>query len=491
MSNGKLAELVHSLKAVSEGAYGAMHPRFHAALTAQWGLDPSRALQLVSDFVVEDPDAEQRFAAYRLWIEVLAETKDKASLRALREHLFMRGQAEPDDHETYAALRGVAHFELDEMGAARLLARSFATATHNPYGMELVQLVETRFGEGGVPALARCTARIEDYFHWQTLARGLLQAREESALAEVLEHVRLEYKGGPLPHLFEYHRCLDAGFFAGAALVAKRLTELYPESLDYRYYHAFALFEDGDYPLARRTLGETLRMHGPNGAGENDPEVVGLLGHCHAKLGDAEQAAHYLRRAVGLLKEQGLPTSHMTLELANVEDELRGDKLDPAIEMPRVSRSWLIKLSPRRYHELAQSSDSSIDRLLRPMGKDPRPGDYCFFASETPADGAGQALWKIVAIYAVDSEPMWHPTHHYHSALKLVKRLPEGIPVDVQTQGEEQGQPAVAAARGEPLHYGVYELDMGALTIIEEAARLHRDDMIERRRNGQSRRPTA
>lgn len=489
--SGKLTELVQSLKAISQGSgnVSGRGSRYQEALAAFWAGEADRAVQTVAEFLADEPESDQRFAAYRLWIEALAETRDFASLRALRDHLFVRGQAEPDDHETFAALRGIAHFELDEFSAARLLARAYEDATHNPYGLELVQFVEGRVGDGNVPpALTRATVRIDDYVQWQSLARGLLRVKEDDALAEALEHVRNEYRGAPLPHMFEYHRCVETGFYAGAALVAQRLTELYPESIDFRYYHAYSLFEDGDYPTARKILNETLRF-----AGETDPEVVGLLGHCHAKLGDAEKAAHYLRTAASLLKEQGLPSSQISLELANVEDELRGDRLDPAIEMPRMTRNWLIKLSPRRYNELLSSSENTIDRLLRPMGKDPRPGDYCFFASESQPDEQGNSLWKIVAIYAVDSEPMWHPTQQYHSALKLVKRLPEGIPVDVHTMSDidQETVEKEPVAKGAPIRYGVYELDMGALTIIEEAARLHRDDMIERRRNGQSRRPTA
>jgi hypothetical protein len=129
------------------------------------------------------------------------------------------------------------------------------------------------------------------------------------------------------------------------------------------------------------------------------------------------------------------------------------------------------------------------------MGASPRPGDYTFFASESDTED-GHKLWKIIAIYAVDSEPMWHPVHGYHSALKLVKRLPDGIPLDVRSAEEpaatETGATTTRLPKEHPLRYGVFALDSGALDVIEEAVRLHRDDMIERRRGGgMSRRPTA
>jgi len=486
---GNLTALVQNLVTISNtrddlaAVYG---PAYAAALKSYWAGDLSRALDQASTLLAEDPDGAHRFAAYRLWIEVLAAQQDLESLAALGSHLFLRGQAEPDFQPTYVALRGLVHFERDEIDAARLVARAFVGETTDVYGLELGQLVRNRTEpSSGALALLASTAPLADYFHWQTLARGLLAAGAEEALGEALGFVRAHFRGATLPHVFEFHRCIDNGYYAGASLVAGRLVELYPESTDYRYYLAYALYEDGDYPSARRTLGELLPL-----TGGDDAEVLGLLGHCNAKLGDPEKAAHYLGRAVALLKAEGLPTSHMSLELTVVEEELRGDVPESVTEMPRLTRNWLIKLSSRRALELLTSPANTVDRLLRPMGAEAMPGDYCFFvAEEGPQDAP---LWKIIAIYAVDSAPIWHPTYRYHTALRLVKRLPEGIPLDVATDGGEEQVENAALGPDHPLRFGVYELDMGALAIIEEAARMARDELIERRADsGRHRRPTA
>jgi tetratricopeptide (TPR) repeat protein len=457
---------------------------YQDALQAYWRGDHDGAATKIADHLADDPDGAHRFASYRLWIECCAETSDRASLRVLRDHLFLRGQAEPDDLPRYAALRGLAHLELDQASAAKLLAKGLRDEVADPYALELCQIVDNRFGVGdGIPVLCRATTRIDDFFHWQTLARGLIATGDDEAMSEVLQHVRTTYRGSPMPLLFEFHRCVESGYYAGAAVCAARLTEMFPNNRDYAYYHAYALFEDGDYPGARRILSDVVRT-----TGEDDAEIVGLLGHCHAKLGEPEKAAQYLRTAVSLLKAEGLPSSHVNIELANVEEEMRGDKLDPALEMPRATRMWLINLSPRRYHELQTSSETHIDRLLRPMGAEPRPGDYCFFAAPDAPEGDGSARWKIVAIYAVDSEPMWHPVHRYHTALRLVNRPPEGIPVDVAPAADE-GR-ATELDRDNPYAYGVYELEVGALDIITEAVRRHNDGERERRRGGnQARRP--
>lgn len=487
---GNLSELVQHLITLSNrhGNHEGLPAGYHEALAAFWSQDMDKAIDGVSTLLAEGPDGDHRFSSYRLWIEALAEGQEKMPLHALREHLFLRGQADPDDHETYAALRGIVHLELDEFAAARLLARSMSDYTHNPYCLELVQLCDQRLNDRktAVPALAHSTAAISDYFQWQTLARGFVGHRDEQALNDVLAFIKGHFRDSPLPQVFEFHRCLDKGYYAAAATMAERLTELYPDSVDYRYFQAYALFEDGDYPTARKVLQETVRF-----AGENDPEVIGLLGHCNAKLGDAEKAATYLGRAIELLEADGLPTSHIRLELANVEEELRGYQLDPALELPRETKNWLIPVSQRRSHELLTSSENTIDRLLRPMGNGPRNGDICFFVQNNGKDKKGTEIWKIVAVYAVDSDPIAHPTARFHTALKLITRLPVGMNVPVQPF-EPENVAGTEIGPDDPIRFGVYETDMSLIDRLEDLRRLSVDEQIERRQGpAQSRRPTA
>ena len=288
-----------------------------------------------------------------------------------------------------------------------------------------------------------------------------------------------------MPHFFEYHRLVEDRYYAGAALIAERLIQMYPENVDYHYYRAYALFEEGDYPKARTILVNALHL-----VEDDDAEFFGLLGHAHAKLGEPEAAARYLKQAISILKAQGLPTSHMSLELSNVEDELRGDAIDPTLELPRATRFWLVPLSERRYLEFLESTDQSLEHLIRPMGASPASGDYCFFTRTGMPQHDGQQTWQIVAIYVVDSEPVWHPIHHYDSALRLVQRLPEGIPVDVNVMDKDAEATSVQGDHRHHANYGIYELDHGALDVIEEAVRLHRHELIERRRDGGSSRRT-
>lgn len=519
-AHANLVEVIRQLAASPTRA--PIDPSYLDALHQYWAMNYEGAVDAASRVVAasmedddhgEAEDVATTFAAYRLWIEALAARNEHGALRSLRDHLFLRGQAEPGMQATWAALRGLVHLELDEFGAARLLARSMADFDHNPYCLELVQLVDARVehGPAGMPALLRSTTPITDYCHWQTLARGLLRASEKTALNETLTQAQDRFRGAPIMKLFGYHAEIESGNFAAAALLASRLVESYPRTPDYRYYQAYAMFEDGDYPAARRSLTECLAD-----VGEEDAEVVGLLGHCYAKMGEPEKAAHFLRQAVATLKAQGLPTSHVSLELSNVEDEMRGDALDPAVEMPREPHNWLLTVSPRRCHELLTGSEATVDRLIRPMGDKPRKGDFCFFAAEERQSGKQEGVWKIIAVYAVDSDPIWHPVHGHHTALKLVTRVPSGVIVDVRFTDGEEGVSGIdgsevarlakrfgvkdamklsgrrlALPKGDGFHQGVYQVDSGVLDLIERAAQLRPDELIERRRNAQARRPTA
>jgi len=106
---------------------------------------------------------------------------------------------------------------------------------------------------------------------------------------------------------------------------------------------------------------------------------------------------------------------------------------------------------------------------LRPMGNEPKAGDFCFFASTANTEN-GNVQWKIGAIYTIDTEPMWHPTEGHQNALTLVSRPESCIPVEVCLVEEDVKNEDFHAEH--PYSFGVYELEMGALDVITEATRL-------------------
>jgi tetratricopeptide (TPR) repeat protein len=495
-----LTGLVQHLRQISETALRERLPSraaevLHDALKAHWAGKTRQAVEAITELLAEDPDTVHRFAAYRLWIEGLAELKERTSLALLSEHLFLRGQAEPDDQETYLALRGIIDLELDAVQAVRLSVKALRDARHNPYALELVQIFHNRVFEDarthGVPALLNSSAPITDYHHWLTIARGVHLVRNDEgrtaserdeasdAMDEVFEHVREVFRGSPLPSLFAFHSYVQSRDFGAATIMAHELARAYPENVDFLYYHAYALFEDGNYPAARQVLNNTLGL-----AGERDPEILSLLGHCNAKLGDPERARHYLERSTELLRAEGLPHAHTHLELSEVEADLRKGKPDPKLAHPGERSYWLVELSPRRYHEMLTSTDESLSRLIRPMGIGAKPGDVAYFGTQVK-DADGHRVWKIIADYTVDSVPMWHPTQSYHSSLRLDARFEVGVPVPgLTTRGrgptkQEQGYHDLHE------HFGVFELDQRGFERIAESLKDHfAEHFTERRIDG-------
>ena len=299
------------------------------------------------------------------------------------------------------------------------------------------------------------------------------------ALDEVFEHVRETFRGSPLPSLFAFHRYVQSRDFSAATVVAQELVRAYPSHIDIHYYLAYALFEDVNYPASRQVLNKTLSV-----AGESDPEILSLLGHCNAKLGDAERASHYLKRSSEILRSAGLPHSHTYIELSEVEEDMRKGKPDPRRASSSERAYWLIELSPRRYHDMLTASDEALSRLIRPMGLGAKPGDVAFFGTRAK-DAKGGKTWKIIADYTVDSAPMWHPTQRSHSSLRLDSRYETGISVpDLQPLGPGSTKPEQAYYK---LHrsYGVFELDEKSFKHI--AASLERylsEHFTERRVDG-------
>lgn len=517
-----LSRLLESPAASRKGGPKA-DPTYTQALEAFWQRKHKVAIGLLTERLAQDVDSHTSAVLYRLWIEVCAETSDKASLQVLKNHLFVMGQEKSEDHVTFFALRGLVHFELDEIEAAKVLAHACENLVRNPYVLELHQRLALRTRPAGgfqgdmeLHCLKLLSSKdgLRDYFHWQHVIQGLVTVGQQEFLGLVLEHVGQLYPRSPVPHLFEYHRSLEQGYFAAAATVAERLRELAPEVIDYMYFQAYAYFEDGDYPSARKILHEANQV-----TGGLDAEIVGLLGHCHAKLGGSTEAADCLRKSMELLSKEGLPASHVAIEYLDVQQEIDGNqsKSDTS-EMPREPQGWVVHLSSRRINELLTSPENVTERLLRPMGTKALPGDLCFLAAV--ADNGTR--WQIHAVYAVESDPLWHPLQGYQSVLKRVITFPQAIAIDVETMPRDGEEVLWEQEKDQTLRHswdeiqrlarrfgvrsrkvphafgrsmtdarGYYQLDADALMVVEDVISKQRDAMVERRKSLQSRRPTA
>jgi tetratricopeptide (TPR) repeat protein len=465
-------DVTQVLSSRENGNAGGFNPsnEYQEALRAFWNGDFESSLDLISNTIAENPDGEDRYNSYRLWIELLAEVNDTESLQALVKHLMLRGQAEPEFSNHYGALRGLVHFELDEFNAATLLSRACAASGDTPWSLELEQLVTNRVvDQVPVPALGRSSSPIFDYFHISSLAKGLMLAGDDNSVDAVLTHANDIWRGSPLSLQFQMHRAFDEQNFKTVGSIAKSLVELSPDNASYHYYHGYALVKDGAFEAALPVLETASKLFG-----ETDGEILSLIGQCHAATQNFQKAESFLKRSISQLRAEGYPSTKERLALLAVEEEIRGDAVDPVMEMPQSTRMWLVNLSPRRFNELRNGKLSDVENIMRPMGDSPKTGDFCFFASTNNLENGGQQ-WKIGAIYSVDSEAIWHATDKFQNSLQLVSRPEICIPVDV-TLMEENTQTGEIDAN-HPFSFGVYELEMGALDVITEAVKMKREEL--------------
>ncbi len=446
-------------------------------LQAHWAGRPQTAIEYVSKVLAEEPNHPRQFAFYRLWIEALAEMNSRDALASLGRHLAQRAQEEENLHRhiNYMALRGLIHLELDQMQAARLMERALGAAKGNPYALEFRQILAQRVSSSEAPALLSAQGSLSDYFHWQTLARGLFLRGEREALHSVLDRVDRNFNGSPMRQVFELHQCIEEGNLERATVVSTELARRMPGHPDYDVIAAWSALHSGQIEVAEERLGHALKV-----SGEGDVDVMALAGHVAAirawATGDkeiVEAANQYLAKASAMLRNLGLPFTRSAMNAAAIQERAQ-ESNDGATEAAHPGRAWLMKLSPRRYCEIRTEEEPAITQIARPMGGAARPGDLVFFAGDLPngyapdREGA-KNWWNIAAIYTVASEPVWDPIHRQQSVLQLVSRPNEPIPVEVFMMDEEKTVASEEVDLDHPYRYGVFELEGGALDIIMEA----------------------
>ena len=439
--------------------------KYKLALKALWNGDNEQALEIVTTAIANEPECDDRFNCYRLWIELAAGSVDIESLQVLAKHLMLRGQAEPEFSHVYGALRGLVHFEMDEFSAAQLISNSCSGSNVTAFALELEQMVTNRLvDQDDYPALCRAATPLVDYFHIASLAKGLLQAGETESLQQVLDYSSEIWPNSPIKSEFALHVAFDNSDFKKVSEIARDLVKQNPENSTFKYYSGYALMKLNKFEDALDVLTKASSQ-----LGEVDGEILSMISECHASLGALNKAEAFIKRSISILKDQGFPYTKERLALLEIEESLRGDQIDPAIELPQMTRMWLVNLSPRRFSEIRNGDMSAVENILRPMGNEPKAGDFCFFASTQNSEN-GSVQWKIGAIYTIDTEPMWHPTEGHQNALTLVSRPESCIPVDVCLVEEDVNNEDFHTEH--PFSFGVYELEMGALDVITEATRL-------------------
>jgi len=494
--------------------------RYQDAMKYFWNKKYGLAIEGVSAHILNEADKQEMSLSYRLWIECLAAQESVEGLRLLAGHLLQMAEYNQELRSTLVALSGLAYLEADDFGKSRLVARCVVGNFSDPYVLELIQRLRLRAGfSEKYPIILRSEVPIVDIFHWDlaSYALSLQTSRDEDLILRINKLIKYDLKAHLVTNVIEYHHYLEEELYAGAAVVADLLHQDSPDDDDFKVFQAFAYFEDGDYPSARKILTNYVKNHP-----RCDFRILGLLGRCYGKLGDTEKAIEILDDASTIGAIEGGVISDLLVEAANLRDELtlsNTDEVSSVSQDPGEINNWLIKLTQGRYFDLMFSPENVIDRIVLPLGARPRIGDYVFFAASEYVEK--QEFWNVVALFKVETNPVKHGRFEFVSVLKLVSRLPLPVPIDIDIKEDRSeldqetldelgwdfdrlavkkiarkfkvrvNQHYTKFPKGYPYRYGLYHLDEGALEIIEKAVEKQAENLQDRRHRYLSKRPTA
>lgn len=493
INTGRLLEVQNRNANLSEDG---LSPSYMKVLHYLWNGQFNAAADYAAQTIADDPETADTLQLYRAWVEALAQMEDQASLAELAQHLLDRGRDELELRQSYMALRGIIHIELDQAPAARLLLRALEGRVHNPYCLEFEQLCARRgFSEAILP-ITHSRGNIDDYFVWNTLLQDLAEGSHHDDLQQCLRHTGKVFPGAPSVDLFGMHLAFDHGQWQAAADHAENLTQAFPDHKDYPFHHAFALFRSKNLDAALRYLQAM-----PDASRSSDVDIMNLYGECLASRferdqndDDAHAAIRTLTAAARIMRRYGLEVDQTLSLIQSLEKQVGGSVVpEHAANHFRAPKNWMVVLSPRRCEEMVRAHDEQIETLHRPLGAQAEPGDVVLFVSRAAhtakKSSAVRSEWRLLSMYRVTSRPHWHPLHRWHSALQLIDRPEHPIPIDAQELKSDidiRGKRA-ALPRGHHARFAVYNLDDSAMDIMIAAVKRRSEGVDhEAERRGQA-----
>lgn len=471
----RLLEVQNRVADLSDEGLSSVYMKvLHQMWNGQW----ATAANTAAEHLAEDPDCHDSLELYRAWIEALAQLEDHASLAALSEHLLVLGRETPELRQTFMAMRGLIHIELDQAPAIRLLSRALSGRIHNPYCLEFEQMCVRRGFSQSVIPITQATGNISDYFVWNTLLTDLACEGRQNELHECLKHVSKVFPGSPDVAYFGMHLAFEQKQWQAALVHAQNLARSFPAHPDFTFHTAFAAFQANNLDLAIHVIESVDASQR-----DTDVDLTNLYGQCLAARferdendDDAHAAIRLLTDAARSMRRFGLDV-HKNLDLIQkMEEQVGGHTVpDYAQNQFRAPRSWMVVLSPRRCEEMVNASDDEIEKLHRPLGAEAAPGDVVLFvarAAHTLKKPVGtRQEWRVLSMYRVTSRPYWHAQQRWNSSLELIDRPEHPVPIDteelksdIDIRGKRSSLP-----RGHHARFGVYSLDDSAMDIMISA----------------------
>lgn len=404
-----------------------------SALSAYWEWQPRRCIERLTTALSLGTCPGEEFRLFRLWIEVLAQLGDVKSLKNLREHFSYHVSHIPESANTLAALKGLAHFELDEIEAAELVLKTIAKDRSNPYVWELSHRLEARRKENPIPSgFKKHRNKLNDYFQLIHYAHTALRNEDRSELSYVYNRLSQLFPKTPFLDLVEFHGFLDQGLYAKAINPARRLVERFPLNRDFAFGLGYALAKFGEYESAINAFTQMESL-----GEDDDPDALAWLGYSYARSAILEksqalkvEAEKVLKRAVAVAEDMGISATFPAREMAMLQEEFaQGHGGGP-------KRVWLLKVDAIEFHRFRTGSVEEIAFMECSIHPNAQPGDYCFIFGDDHNEN--QRRWRFGALFKVVSQPYFHPQFRFMNQLMLVDRPEMSVPIEVHELGNDK-----------------------------------------------------
>lgn len=418
-------------RGTTEEAKSAPEREYCSALKALWEGRPRTAIERLTTSISMHELSPSMIKYYRLWIEVLAVQKEYAALVHLKVHLSRLPIPGKQLGTSFMALQGLIHLELDEVDAATVCLNSCRKGSKDPWVAELQSMIDLRTEP--VPPLSglwKMWNNLEDYFHYENLAKNLLLRSDDSRVRKVIAVMKDLFPLTPFPAELEMQLLVDQKEYGKAVHCARLLFEIYPNSLKFGFQLGYLLCRSGQYGDAAEVFEKVDDLHSPR-----DPDVLNWWGYSLLKRAVQESddkvftlAERVLKDAVYTLSEAGLPVDFPAGQLRELQSIKQGTSVEN-----QTRRIWMVKLDHQDWHHMRTAGEDHITRVKRSFCTGARAGDLCFMFGEDTINGADS--WRLGAIYTLASDPVWHPLGKYQVDLTLINRPGLAIPVPIRQFG--------------------------------------------------------
>lgn len=420
--------------------------QYSTALEMYWSGRSATALEYLTNLLSENPNHPKIFELYRLWIEIVAESKEAGSLYTLSTHLLSRSLQNKRKSNVYMALRGIIHLELDEMQATELFYETLKTTRcNNSYCAEFLTRYNFRFD---LDDSAELNLHLESqnkytdylslvYFSNHELTHGSIDTYQELA-----KKIQLLYPKNPILRLQQMHFSWDQEEYLTSINTAQSLKQQYPGNHQYAFSLGTAQLLNNDLSSAVESFTTSQSL-----SSVDDVDTSSLLaciyGYIAMNSDDTDidnTAIGYINQAQNLLKEQGLPNNY----LIRLEDQILDRNEDMTNEEPdnqpqAQQKVWLIQLTSREFSRIKTDSQEEVTDLTMNLGVNVLQGDIVLLGRMFDFDSDYQEM-RVIALYEAVSDAYFDPVQNVCTEINLIHRPSSSITIPIESEdGHDSG----------------------------------------------------